>query len=142
MRITKVILSFVGGLLMLTAVPVRAHHSFAAEFDAEQPVKISGTLVKVEWTNPHTWFHFDVKKPDGTVERWMFEGSPPGPLRRRGITRDNPKPGTEMVVEGFMSKAFPRRASGRVFVHPDGTSLFVGSSGTGAPRDGRDPTER
>ena len=134
--------AIVGGIGLLLTVPVRAHHSFAAEFDASKPVKVEGTVVRVEWTNPHTWFHVDVKTLEGKTERWMFEGGSPGSLTRRGFAKDYIKPGTELVVEGFMSKAHPHRANGRVMTYADGRTLFVGSSGTGAPTDGRDPTER
>ena len=144
MGMKRVILSLaaVTGVGLLTPVAVRAHHSFAAEFDSNRPMKIQGTIVKVEWTNPHTWFHVDVKKPDGQVERWMIEGGGPGALARRGFTKDFLKPGTEIVVEGFLSKAIPHRANGRVMTYADGRKLFVGSSGTGAPLDGNDPTEQ
>ena len=135
----------VAALSLLSAtVAVRAHHAFAAEFDAKKPIKLQGTVTKVEWINPHAWIHVDVKNAEGTVERWMFELGGPGPLARRGIDRDSPhmKPGTEIVAEGFLSKGQPRRANGRVLQYTNGQTLFVGSSGTGAPSDGRDPTER
>jgi hypothetical protein len=114
-------------------MPVRAHHAFASEFDANRPVKIHGTIAKVEWTNPHTWFHIDVKTPEGQVERWMFEGGGPVALVRRGFTKDYIKPGTEVTVQGYMSKGTPRRANARVIMYASGQELFVGSSGTGAP---------
>ena len=135
MRITHVMLSYVAAAAFGLAVvaPVQAHHAFASEFDANRPVKITGTLVKVDWTNPHSWFHFDVKNADGTVERWQIETGGPGALTRRGFTKDYLKPGTEVLIEGYMSKGIPRRANGRTLKYPDGRTLFVGSSGTGAP---------
>ncbi len=133
----------VGGIAMLlAAVPVIAHHSFAAEFDSKKPVKMRGTVVKMEWINPHSWIHIDVKKDDGKVERWMVEGGAPNALLRRGWTKKSLPEGTEIMVEGFQAKDGSTRANGRDITFPDGKKLFVGSSGTGAPRDGRDATEK
>ena len=124
------------------AVQVSAHHSFAAEFDAKRPVKLRGTVVKMEWINPHTWIHLDVKTPKGTVERWMIEGGPPNALYRRGFTQKSLPQGSEIVVEGFRAKDGSLRGNGRDLTFADGRRLFVGSSGTGAPRDGRDASEK
>jgi hypothetical protein len=129
-------------LLALTAVPVQAHHSFAAEFDANQPVTIKGTVTAMDWVNPHSWIHIDVKNPDGTVTQWMIEGGTPNTLFRRGFTKDSLKAGTEIVVEGYRAKNGKNRANGRDLILPDGKRLFLGSSGTGAPADGRDSTEK
>src|SRR4029453_6510940 len=87
------------------AVQVSAHHSFAAEFDAKRPVKVRGTVVKMEWINPHSWIHIDVKDPaTGKVERWMVEGGAPNALLRRGWTKNSLPEGTEILVEGFPAK--------------------------------------
>jgi len=115
------------------AVPVIAHHSFAAEFDAKKPVKLRGTVTKMEWINPHSWIHIDVKTPDGKVEQWMVEGGAPNALLRRGWNKNSLLPGTEILVEGFQAKDGALRANGRDITFPDGKKLFVGSSGTGAP---------
>ncbi|HET9271031.1 MAG TPA: DUF6152 family protein [Vicinamibacterales bacterium] len=115
------------------AVPVIAHHSFAAEFDAKKPVKLRGTVTKMEWINPHSWIHIDVKTPDGKVEQWMVEGGAPNALLRRGWNKNSLLPGTEILVEGFQAKDGALRANGRDITFPDGKKLFVGSSGIGAP---------
>jgi hypothetical protein len=128
------------GLLMASG-PVLAHHAFSAEFNANAPVTLKGAIVKIEWINPHTWIHIEVKKPDGKVETWMVEGGTPNTLQRRGITRDSVQIGTLIVVEGFQAKDGRLRANGRNLTFADGRTLFMGSSGTGAPKDGRDPSE-
>jgi predicted RNA methylase len=115
------------------AAAAHAHHAFAAEFDATKPVKLRGTVVRMEWINPHSWVHIDVKKPNGKVERWMIEGGPPNALFRRGFTRESLPTGIEILVEGFQAKDGSMRANGRDLTLPDGRKLFVGSSGTGAP---------
>ena len=124
-----------GAALVVTAaaVPVIAHHSFAAEFDAKRPVKLRGTVTKMEWINPHSWIHIDVKTADGKTEKWMVEGGAPNALLRRGWNKNSLLPGTEIMVEGFQAKDGATRANGRDITFPDGKKLFVGSSGIGAP---------
>ena len=103
-------------------------------------------MTRVEWINPHAWIHIDNKNADGTIDAWMVEGGTPNTLLRRGITKDSLKIGTEIVVRGYQSKdalCTPKcRANGRDVTFPDGRKLFMGSSGTGAPKDGSDPTEK
>jgi Family of unknown function (DUF6152) len=134
MRSKLAIVVSVTSLAMLGwASSASAHHAFAAEFDANKPVNFKGTITKVEWVNPHSWFHVDVKQPDGTVVNWAVEAGTPNVLFRRGFTKDSVKPGAEVVVDGYQSKDGSRRANGRDLTLPDGRQLFLGSSGTGAP---------
>jgi uncharacterized protein DUF6152 len=129
----KVAVVVAGAALLLAAVPVWAHHAFAAEFDAKKPVKLQGTVTKMEWINPHAWIHIDVKQPDGKVVNWMIEGGSPNTLLRRGLTKNSLEPGTEIVVDGYQSKDGSYRANGRDITFTDGRKLFLGSQGTGAP---------
>jgi len=124
------------------AAPVFGHHAFGAEFDPDAPIRLQGKVVKLEWVNPHAWIHIEVKKPDGTTEVWMVEGGTPNTLLRRGLTRESLAYGTELIVDGYQTKDHSlKRANGRDVTFTDGRKIFMGSSGTGAPRDGRDPTE-
>lgn len=129
--------------LLTAAAPALAHHAFGGEFDANRPVLLKGPIVKVEWVNPHTWIHMEVKRPDGSSEVWMIEGGSPNSLLRQGITKNSLPIGTEIVVDGYQARDHTlRRANGRNITYPDGRKLFFGSSGTGAPKDGADPTEK
>src|ERR1043166_639216 len=129
--------------LLAAAVPVLAHHSFAAEFDAKRPVKLQGTVTKMEWINPHAWIYLDVKNPDGTVTNWMVEAGAPNALLRRGWTKQSLLAGTEILVEGYQAKDGANRANGSIITFTDGRKLFVGSSAgdsgaaPGAPKQKR-----
>jgi len=132
----------ISALFLAMAIPVIAHHAFSAEFDANAPVNLQGPVVKVEWINPHAWIHLETKTKDGKTEVWMVEGGTPNTLQRNGVTRDSVKVGTVIVVSGYQAKDGRKRANGRDITLPDGRTLFMGSSGTGAPRDGKDPNEK
>ena len=114
--------------LLLAAVPARAHHAFAAEFDQAKPVKIRGAVVKWELTNPHSWIHIDVKGPDGKSVTWMIEGASPNNLYRLGFTKESLPAGTEITVEGYQAKDGSTRAVGRNITFADGKTLFLGLS--------------
>ena len=123
-----------GLLLASTAAPVSAHHAFAAEFDASKPIKFDkATVTRMEWVNPHVWIHIDVPGANGAVEKWAIEAGTPNVLFRRGFTKADLLPGTVIVVDGYRAKDGSRRANGRDLTLPDGRTLFLGSSGTGAP---------
>jgi hypothetical protein len=134
-------IGLVGGCLA-GAVPAIAHHAFGAEFDPNRPLVLRGPVTRVEWVNPHTWIHMEVTNEDGSKEIWMVEGGTPNTLLRRGLTRETLTPGSEIIVDGYQSKDRSNRANGRDVTFTDGRKIFLGSSGTGAPRDGTDPTER
>ncbi len=123
----------IGLLLAFASEPVQTHHAFSAEFDAAQPVTFEGTVTRMEWINPHCWIHIEVTAEDGTTEEWAIETGTPNVLFRRGLTKDALLPGTEVIVEGYKAKDGSRRANGRDVTFADGTTAFVGSSGTGAP---------
>lgn len=135
----------VAGAIATVSMPASAHHAFSAEFDADLPIALRGPITRVEWINPHSWIHLNHTNEDGTTQLWMVEGGTPNTLLRRGINRNTLVIGSEIIVTGYQSKdrlCTPEcRGNGRDITFPDGRKLFMGSSGTGAPSDGSDPTE-
>lgn len=132
---TRLLALAAGVGLLLAAAPVRAHHAFAAEFDAARPIKVRGTVVKWELTNPHSWIHVDVKGDDGKTVTWMIEGASPNNLYRLGLSKESLPAGTEITVEGYQAKDRSPRAVGRNIVYADGRKFFLGlTEAEGAPK--------
>ena len=139
---TRLRVPVIGVGLLLAAVPLWAHHAFAAEFDINRPVVLRGTVTKWLVTNPHSWIHIDVKAPDGTVVPWAIEGGSPNSLYRLGFTKESLVPGTEIVVDGFQAKDLSNKAVGKNITLPSGKKLFLGGSAPGANGDGAEEQKR
>jgi hypothetical protein len=130
----RIVISFLLVLFIVTcSARLSAHHSFAAEFDEKKPVTLKGTIAKMEWVNPHGWLYIDVKRADGKTEQWALEFGSPNQLYRRGWTRESLPVGAEVTVTGWLSRTDPLTANAGAVVLPDGSKLFAGSPGTGAP---------
>ena len=130
------------GLLLAGTVPLLAHHSFASEYDSSKTVQLKGTVTKMEWINPHAWIHIAVKSADGKTEEWMVEGAAPNALLRRGFNKHSLPAGSEIQVMGYRSKDGSNRVNGNNVTFADGKTLFLGSSGTGAPYEEQAPKEK
>ena len=135
MRKTYTVL-VLGALALVVAGPLVAHHACGAEFDKDAPLRLEGQIVKRGWVDPASWTHLESDKEDGSTEIWMVEGGTPNVLLRRGLTRECLAPGTVLIVDGYQAKDHSlKRANGRDVTFTDGTKMFLGSSGTGAPGD-------
>ena len=132
MKVRLGFLAIVGSLA--TGVPLVAHHSFAAEFDAKQAIRTTGVLTGIEWTNPHSYFHLEVKNDNGTVEEWICEGGSPGALSRRGFKRGDIKIGDTLIVDGYRAKDGSRLMDVRRVTLPDGRILSGASAADGGPQ--------
>ena len=128
MRSRSIVAGAVSLAALIGSVPVRAHHAFAAEYDRDKPLTVTGTVTKLEWTNPHARIYIDVKDDKGEVVNWDFELGPPNGLMRRGWNRNSLKAGMVVTIEGFLSKTNPHGANARAVKLPDGRQVFAGSS--------------
>jgi hypothetical protein len=138
MRVRTLSLMTAVAAAAVTALPAVAHHSFAAEFDINRPIHLEGVVSRMEFSNPHSWLHITVTTDSGEVQEWKVEGGAPNALIRRGWNRNSIAPGTPVCVEGFQARDGSFRANGREVLLPDGSSLFMGSTGIGAPPVGAD----
>ena len=135
-RLGAILGAAIVALMVVVAAPLVAHHAFGAEFDRNAPIRLQGRIVRLEWVNPHTWIHLEIENEDGSSEVWAVEGGTPNVLLRRGLRRDCLQPGTEIIVDGYQAKDHSlQRANGRDVTFTDGSKIFLGSSGTGAPYD-------
>jgi hypothetical protein len=146
MQVFKILSGLAVSVATIVSWQAWGHHAFSAEFDKDSPVNLEGKVTKVEWINPHAWIHLDVVGEDGASVAWMVEGGTPNTLLRSGIHKNSVPIGSEIKVRGYQAKdkrCQPAcKANGRDLMFADGRSVFMGSSGTGAPKDGSDPRDR
>jgi hypothetical protein len=135
-------LFIVGAGLLLTAGVALAHHAYAAEFDLTKPVKLTGVVTRVEWTNPHIWIYIDVKDETGKVTNWGFSASPPGMLQRRGITRKSLNIGDTLTISGHRAKDGSNNASGNVVILADGRDALIGQEQAVNPTEAPPPSSK
>ena len=134
MRTTLTPTIAIASLLVGAALPANAHHAFAANFDAEKPVRFEAIITKMEWINPHVWIHIDAQMPDGSVEQWMIEAGSPNMLFRQGLNKNSVQPGMRVIVDGYQARNGSKRANGRDLTLPDGRKLFLSGAGDGPGR--------
>ena len=134
MRTTLTPIIAIASLLVGAALPANAHHAFAANFDAEKPVRFEAVITKMEWINPHVWIHIDAEMPDGSVEQWMIEAGSPNMLFRQGLNQNSVQPGMRVIVDGYQARNGSKRANGRDLTLPDGRKLFLSGAGDGPGR--------
>jgi hypothetical protein len=137
--ITRLLTGTGAAMVIALAQPVFAHHSFAAEFDANKPVTLKGAVTRIEWANPHIWMYVDVKSDDGTVQAWQCEGGPPNTLTRNGWSKESLKVGDQVTIDGVLAKDGSKTCNARLVKLPDGRSVFAGSSGGDNPPPPRQP---
>jgi hypothetical protein len=137
MKLKLAVIAATAGVL-LSAVPVWAHHAFAAEFDEKRPIKLEGTVTKWELVNPHSWIHMDVKDKEGKVTSWTVEGGSPNALLRQGFTKNSLPEGTQIIVEGYQAKDGANRGVAASLTYKDGRKVFLGGSAPGGGGDGKE----